>query len=154
EDGDLFRVERDEVAGEASVVGQQRREETVGVVETGGAACRVDQRGAERGVAGLALGGPEPDGEGDRESGLWVARLRIKVERLRVVVERVAGSQRGERRVAGLASVINRFAEVDRLRGVHPVAGEFADPVPRTVPAQRFEGFCDLAMGAGTPVRT
>ena len=136
-------------AEEAPVVGEGGGDEPVGVAEVGGPAGGVEERVAEGGVAGLALGGAEPDREVEPEDRIGVVGLGVEVEGLGVVAERVGRGERGERGVAGLAGVADGLGQVDGLGGAEPVAGQLADPCPGAVPAEVFERFGDLPVRPG-----
>ena len=78
---DLLGVDLSDRAGPAAVVGERRGDEPVGVAELGGAARRVEERFAKRGIAGLALRGAQPDREvdaraPDRSRAAWAHRSR------------------------------------------------------------------------------
>ena len=102
---------------EASVAGQGGSHEPLGVAEVGGLACGVEERCAKGGVTGLALRGAKADGQVKSQDRIGVIFLRIKVEGLGVVAQRIAGSECGERGVGGLAGVVDGLGEVDGLGG-------------------------------------
>ncbi len=136
------------VREEAPVVGQGGGDETVGVTEVGGPAGGVEERVAEGGVSGLALGGAEPDGQVDAQDRIGVVGLGVEVEGLGVVAEGVGGGEGAERGVGRLAGVVDGFGQVDGLGGVEPVAGQLADPRRR---AGRRRGLRGLRPPAGAP---
>jgi hypothetical protein len=131
------------------VVGQGRGDESPRVTELGGPPGRVEEGVAKGGVAGLVLGGAEPDREVDAEGRVGVGGLGVEIECVGEVAERVARCERSEGGVAGLAGVVDGLGHVDGLRRVGPVAGELADPAAGPLAAEIFEGFGDLAVGPG-----
>ena len=122
---DLDLVDVDVASGreEAPVVRQGGGDETVGVIEVGGPSGSVEERVAEGGVSGLALGGAEPDGQVDAQRRIGVVGLGVEVEGLGVVAEGVGRGEGIKGGVGGLAGVVDGFGEVDGLGGVDPVAG-------------------------------
>ena len=106
QDLDLVGVDDTGSAGRAPVVGQGGGDEPVGVAEVGGPARGVEQRLTKGGVAGLALGGAEPDREVESEDRIGVGGLGVEVEGLGVVAERVGRerARRGRRRRPGASS--------------------------------------------------
>ena len=149
QDLDLVGVDGASGREHAAVVGEGGGDEPVGVAEVGGPAGGVEERVAEGGVAGLALGGAEPDRQVDAQDRIGVVGLGVEVEGLGVVAEGVGGGEGGERGVGGLAGVADGLGEVDGLGGVEPVAGQLADPCPGAVAAQVLERFGDLPVRAG-----
>ena len=138
---DLDLVGVDGAAGgeHAPVVGQGGGHEALGVAEVGGPSSGVEEGVAEGGVAGLALGGAEPDGQVDAEDRIGVVGLGVEVEGLGVVAEGVAGGEGGERGVGRLARVVEGLGQVDGLGGAEPVAGQLADAGPGPVAAEVLE---------------
>ena len=128
QDLDLVGVDGPAVREEAPVVGQGGGHEALGVTEVGGPSSGVEEGVAEGGVAGLALGGAEPDGQVDAQDRIGVVGLGVEVEGLGVVAEGVGGGEGIERGVGRLARVVEGLGQVDGLGGAEPVAGQFADP--------------------------
>ena len=91
---------------QAPVVGQGGGHEPVGVTEVGGPASGVEERVAKGGVAGLALGGAEPDGQVESEDRIGVVGLGVEVEGLGVVAQGVGRgrARRARRRPPGGSS--------------------------------------------------
>ena len=87
------------VGEHAPVVGEGGGDEALGVTEVGGPPGGVEEGVAEGGVAGLALGGAEPDGEVDAQDRIGVVGLGVEVEGLGVVAQGVAGGEGSERGV-------------------------------------------------------
>ena len=129
------------------VVGQGGGHEPLRVAEVGGPASGVEERVAKGGVAGLALGGAEPDRQVDAEDRIGVVGLGVEVEGLGVIAQGVGGGERGERGVARLAGVADGLGEVDGLGGAEPVAGQFAHPCPGRSPqrSSRASATCRCA---------
>ena len=98
QDLDLLGVDDPDVAVKAPIVGQGSGHEPVGVAEVGGLASGVEERLAEGGVTGLALGGAEPDGQIEPEDRIGVGGLWVEVEGLRVVAQGVGRGQRSRAR--------------------------------------------------------
>ena len=140
-------------AEEPSVVREGGGDEPVGVAEVGGPACRVEERLTMVGVAGLALGGAEPDREVESEDRVGVGGLGVEVEGLGVVAERVGGSERGEGCVPGLARVVDRLGQVDGLGGAEPVTSELPHPCAGSIAEQVFESFGYLSVRASASSR-
>ena len=94
------------VGEHAPVVGQGGGHEALGVTEVGGPSGGVEEGVAEGGVAGLALGGAEPDGQVDAQDRIGVVGLGVEVEGLGVVARgrRRGRAQRARRRRPGASS--------------------------------------------------
>ena len=107
QDLDLVGVDGADGGEHAPVVGQGGGHEPVGVTEVGGPASGVEEGVAEGGVAGLALGGAEPDGQVEPEDRIGVVGLGVEVEGLGVVAQGVGGGERGEGGVGRLARVVD-----------------------------------------------
>ena len=112
---------------------------------------------AIRGIAGLALRDAEPDRQVEREDRIGSSAWAYSSSGLRVVAQGVAGRERGERGVAGLARVVDRLVEVDGLRGAEPVAGQLARPARRAghrrgLRALRATWRCARARRVGTEI--
>ena len=106
----------------------------------------------EGGLAGLALGRAEPDGQVDPEHRVGRGRPRAQsVEGLGVVPQGVGGGQRGESGVAGLPRVADRLGRsmgwvaLDQCRASSPTSE------PGGVAAELFQGLGHLPVGPGPP---
>ena len=119
----------------------------IGVTKSSSPASCIEQGLAIVRVAGLALGSTEPDGEFKSEDGLVVVSLGVEVEGLGVVAEGVGGGEGAQRGVARLAGVADGLGQVDRLGGIGPVTGQFADPCSGPVAAEVLQRLGDHSMG-------
>ena len=152
--GDLVGVDIPHTGHPASVVGQHRRHQPLGVMEvrrpsrTCRGGCR-ERRGPRSGAGRCRA---RWSGRG-RATGSGAAEPGVEVQGLGVVAQSVGGGESGQRGVTGLARVRDGLS---RSMGwvADPVAGQLAHPCARPVPTKDLEGFGHLAMGSSPAVGT
>ncbi len=130
----------------AAGVGQGGDGEPLGVTLLHGLPRRVEERFAEPGLPGLALGDAEPDGQVEAEDRIGGRGPSVEVECVDVVVEGVVGGEGRERGVGRPARVVERLDQAVGLGGAEPVAGQFAESRPLLVAAEALECLGHLAV--------
>ena len=81
---------------ETAIVRQGGAHEPRGITEMGGSVSSAEERLAKRWITNLALRDPKPDCQVEFEDRICVISFGAKLERLRVIAQRVGGSERGE----------------------------------------------------------
>lgn len=135
---DLLGVDLPQAGEPAAAVLERRQGQVLGVVRLSGGPGRVEEGGARVGDAGLALGGAEPDEQGDPGARRRLA-LGRELEGLGEVVDRLVRRECLERGLSGPAGVVDRLGGVGRPGGEHEVAGQLAQTPRISSSVERFE---------------